>query len=252
MLGASVLVMESMVMGFALLLAMKDQSTLALVIGSLISLALFLSAALLKRRIGWIIASILQVAMAGYSFVVPALSIVAAIFILLWVCAIYFGRKGEAIKRELVAKRDAQQNALVSKERTLILIKPDGVRRGLVGEVIARIERKGYEITALRMMNANREILERHYAEHEGKPFYEPLIEFMMSGPIVAMIAEGERVIEGFRSLAGVTDPTVAAPGTIRGDLARQQATKVVQNIVHGSDSVESANREISIFFEGK
>jgi len=135
---------------------------------------------------------------------------------------------------------------------TLILIKPDGVRRGLVGEVIARIERKGYEITALRMMNANREILERHYAEHEGKPFYEPLIEFMMSGPIVAMIAEGERVIEGFRSLAGVTDPTVAAPGTIRGDLARQQSTKVVQNIVHGSDSVQSANREISIFFEGK
>ena len=252
MLGASVLVMESMVMGFALLLAMKDQSTLALVIGSLISLALFLSAALLKRRIGWIIASILQVAMAGYSFVVPALSIVAAIFILLWVCAIYFGRKGEAIKRELVAKRDGQQNALVSKERTLILIKPDGVRRGLVGEVIARIERKGYEITALRMMNADRAILERHYAEHEGKPFYEPLLEFMMSGPIVAMIAEGERVIEGFRSLAGVTDPTVAAPGTIRGDLARQQATKVVQNIVHGSDSVESANREISIFFEGK
>ena len=252
MLGASVLVMESMVMGFALLLAMKDQSTLALVIGSLISLALFLSATLLKRRIGWIIASLLQVAMAGYSFVVPALSIVAAIFILLWVCAIYFGRKGEAIKRELVAKRDGQQNALVSKERTLILIKPDGVRRGLVGEVIARIERKGYEITALRMMNADRAILERHYAEHEGKPFYEPLIEFMMSGPIVAMIAEGERVIEGFRSLAGVTDPTVAAPGTIRGDLARQQATKVVQNIVHGSDSVESANREISIFFEGK
>ena len=251
-LGASVLVMESMVMGFALLLAMKDQSTLALVIGSLISLALFLTAGLLKRRSGWIIASLLQMAMAGYSFVVPALSIVAAIFILLWVCAIYFGRKGEAIKRELVAKRDGQQNALVSKERTLILIKPDGVRRGLVGEVIARIERKGYEITALRMMNADRAILERHYAEHEGKPFYEPLLEFMMSGPIVAMIAEGERVIEGFRSLAGVTDPTVAAPGTIRGDLARQQATKVVQNIVHGSDSVESANREISIFFEGK
>jgi len=107
-LGASVLVMESMVMGFALLLAMKDQSTLALVIGSLISLALFLTAGLLKRRSGWIIASLLQVAMAGYSFVVPALSIIAAIFILLWGCAIYFGRKGEAIKRELVAKRDAQ------------------------------------------------------------------------------------------------------------------------------------------------
>lgn len=108
MLGAAVLVMESMVMGFALLLAMRDSSTTALIIGSLISLSLFLSAGLLKRRAGWIIASILQVAMAAYSVVVPSLSIVAAIFILLWVCAIYFGRKGEAIRRELVAKRDAQ------------------------------------------------------------------------------------------------------------------------------------------------
>ena len=140
----------------------------------------------------------------------------------------------------------------MSKERTLVLVKPDGVRRGLVGEVIARIERKGYEVSALRMLQADRAILELHYAEHEGKPFYEPLIDFMMSGPIVALIAEGERVIEGFRSLAGATDPTVAAPGTIRGDLARQQATKVVQNIVHGSDSIESAEREISIFFGGK
>jgi nucleoside-diphosphate kinase len=136
----------------------------------------------------------------------------------------------------------------VSSEKTLILIKPDGVRRGLVGEVISRIEKKGYSVTAL----ADRSILEKHYAEHDGKPFYEPLLEFMSSGPIVAMIAEGNRVIEGFRSLAGATDPTVAAPGTIRGDLARDQGTKVVQNIVHGSDSPESAAREIAIFFEGK
>lgn len=100
-------------------------------------------------------------------------------------------------------------------------------------------------------MNADRATLERHYAEHAGKPFFEPLVEFMLSGPIVAMIAEGNRVIEGFRSLAGATDPTVAAPGTIRGDLARDQGTKVVQNIVHGSDSVESAEREIEIFFGG-
>jgi nucleoside-diphosphate kinase len=139
----------------------------------------------------------------------------------------------------------------VSKERTLVLVKPDGVRRALVGEVIARIERKGYQVVALRMLQADRELLEKHYAEHQGKPFYEPLLEFMMSGPIVALIAEGERVIEGFRSLAGATDPTVAAPGTIRGDLARDQGTKVVQNIVHGSDSPESAAREIKIFFEG-
>jgi len=99
------------------------------------------------------------------------------------------------------------------------------------------------------MLSADRGILEAHYAEHKGKPFYEPLMEFMQSGPIVALIAEGQRVIEGFRSLAGATDPTAAAPGTIRGDLARDQGTKVVQNLVHGSDSVESAEREIKIFF---
>ena len=134
-------------------------------------------------------------------------------------------------------------------ERTLILVKPDGVARSLVGEVVSRIERKGYKVVGLKMMTPTREILAKHYAEHEGKPFYEPLIEFMLSGPIVAMIAQGNRVIEGFRKLAGTTDPTTAEPGTIRGDLARDQGTKVVQNIVHGSDSPESAAREIAIFF---
>ena len=137
----------------------------------------------------------------------------------------------------------------MSIEKTLVLVKPDGVARGLVGEVIARIEAKGYTIVSLRMLQADRALLEKHYAEHQGKPFFEPLVEFMMSGPIVAIVASGNRVIEGFRSLAGVTDPTVAAPGTIRGDLARDQGTKVVQNIVHGSDSPESAAREIEIFF---
>ena len=137
----------------------------------------------------------------------------------------------------------------MSTEKTLILVKPDGVARGLVGEVISRVEAKGYAIDSLRMLQADRALLEKHYAEHIGKPFYEPLVEFMMSGPIVAIVASGNRVIEGFRSLAGVTDPTVAAPGTIRGDLARDQGTRVVQNIVHGSDSPESAAREIQIFF---
>ena len=137
----------------------------------------------------------------------------------------------------------------MSTEKTLILVKPDGVARGLVGDVISRIESKGYSIDAVRMLKADRSLLEKHYAEHVGKPFYEPLVEFMMSGPIVAIVASGNRVIEGFRSLAGVTDPTLAAPGTIRGDLARDQGTKVVQNIVHGSDSPESAVREIEIFF---
>lgn len=137
-------------------------------------------------------------------------------------------------------------------EKTLILVKPDGVHRGLVGEIISRVERKGYAIDAVRMLQADRAILELHYAEHVGKPFYEPLVEFMMSGPIVAIVASGNRVIEGFRSIAGVTDPTIADPGTIRGDLARDQGTKVVQNLVHGSDSPESAAREIQIFFPSK
>lgn len=134
-------------------------------------------------------------------------------------------------------------------EKTLILVKPDGVRRGLVGEVISRIEAKGYSIENLRMLSADRNLLELHYAEHVEKPFYEPLLEFMMSGPIVAIVASGYRVIEGFRSLSGATDPTLAAPGTIRGDLGRDAGTKVVQNIVHGSDSHESALREIQFFF---
>ena len=134
-------------------------------------------------------------------------------------------------------------------ERTLVLIKPDGVKRNLVGQVLSRIEAKGYSLVAIKTMNAHRELLAKHYAEHEGKPFFEPLIEFMSSGPIVAVIAEGNRVVEGFRKLAGATDPTTAEPGTIRGDLAADAGTKVVQNIVHGSDSVDSANREIEIFF---
>ncbi len=140
----------------------------------------------------------------------------------------------------------------LEQEKTLILIKPDGLRRGLVGEVISRVEKKGYIIESLRLLQADRYMLERHYAEHEGEPFYEPLVEFMASGPIVAMVASGNHVIEGFRALAGATDPTVAAAGTIRGDLARDQGTKVVQNIVHGSDSPESAAREINIFFPTK
>ena len=134
-------------------------------------------------------------------------------------------------------------------QATLVLIKPDGVKRNLVGEIISRCEAKGYKVTDLKMVAPNRELLEQHYAEHEGKPFYEPLLEFMLSGPTVAIRLEGERVIEGFRSLAGATDPTTAAPGTIRGDLGRDWGTKVIQNLVHGSDSEESAKRELAIWF---
>jgi nucleoside-diphosphate kinase len=134
-------------------------------------------------------------------------------------------------------------------ERTLVLVKPDGVRRGLTGEVLRRIEAKGYTLVRLELRHATRELLAEHYAEHAGKPFYEPLVEFMLSGPVAAMVVEGERVIEGFRSLAGATDPTVAAPGTIRGDLGRDWGLKVQQNLVHGSDSPESAEREIAIWY---
>ncbi|WP_394161715.1 nucleoside-diphosphate kinase [Galactobacter valiniphilus] len=137
----------------------------------------------------------------------------------------------------------------MSLERTLVLVKPDGVKRHLTGEILSRIERKGYDIVELKQLTASRELLEQHYAEHVGKPFYEPLVEFMMSGPVVAVVLEGNRVIEGFRSLAGTTEPTLAAPGTIRGDLGRDWGLKVQQNLVHGSDSPESAAREIGIWF---
>lgn len=135
------------------------------------------------------------------------------------------------------------------KEQTLVLVKPDGVARQLTGEIISRIEQKGYVVTGVKMLTPTIEQLAAHYAEHEGKPFYAPLIEFMSSGPVVAIRAEGDRVIEGFRSLAGATDPTTAAPGTIRGDLGRDWGEKVQKNLVHGSDSVESANRELGIWF---
>jgi nucleoside-diphosphate kinase len=134
-------------------------------------------------------------------------------------------------------------------ESTLVLIKPDGVARNLIGEIISRIEAKGYVVADIKALTPSRELLVKHYAEHEGKPFFEPLVEFMGSGRVVAMRVEGHRVIEGFRSLSGATDPTVAAPGTIRGDLGRDWGLKVQQNLVHGSDSVESATRELALWF---
>jgi nucleoside-diphosphate kinase len=137
----------------------------------------------------------------------------------------------------------------VSTERTLILVKPDGVARGLAGEVVRRVEAKGYRLVAVELRSATPELLAEHYAEHVGKPFYDPLVAFMLSGPVLAVVAEGQRVIEGFRSLAGGTEPTAAAPGTIRGDLGRDWGLSVVQNIVHGSDSPESAAREVDLWF---
>ncbi|WP_028049209.1 nucleoside-diphosphate kinase [Cellulomonas sp. URHD0024] len=134
-------------------------------------------------------------------------------------------------------------------QRTLVLVKPDGVRRGLTGEILRRIEAKGYTLVAVELREASPELLAEHYAEHAGKPFLTPLVDFMRSGPLLAVVVEGHRAIEGFRSLAGATDPTVAAPGTIRGDLARDWGLKVIQNLVHGSDSPESAAREVALWF---
>ncbi len=134
-------------------------------------------------------------------------------------------------------------------EETLVIVKPDGVARNLTGEILRRIEAKGYQIVDMRMLQPSRELLAAHYAEHEGKPFYDPLIEFMESGQVVVVRVAGNRVIEGFRSLAGTTDPTAAAPGTIRGDLGRDWGVAVQQNLVHGSDAPESAARELALWF---
>ncbi|MDS1271115.1 nucleoside-diphosphate kinase [Lipingzhangella sp. LS1_29] len=130
-------------------------------------------------------------------------------------------------------------------ERTLVLIKPDGVRRNIIGDVISRIERKGLSIVAMDMRTLSEETARTHYEEHASRPFYTSLVEFITGGPLVAMVVEGERAVEAIRSLAGATDPVSAAPGTIRGDYALQ----VQENIVHGSDSTYSAEREIKLFF---
>lgn len=134
-------------------------------------------------------------------------------------------------------------------EQTLVLVKPDGVARNLTGEILRRIEQKGYQLLDIRMLHADRELLSAHYAEHEGKPFYEPLIQFMESGPVVAARVSGHAVIAGFRTMMGATNPTEAAPGSIRGDLGRDWGLSVQQNLVHGSDSVESAERELALWF---
>ena len=130
-------------------------------------------------------------------------------------------------------------------ERTLILVKPDAFARSLTGEIIARFERKGLRLAALKQMTMERELAARHYAEHEGKPFYGELVSFITSGPLVAMVLEGESAVEAARQLIGATNPLEAAPGSIRGDFA----IEVGQNMVHGSDAPESAVREVALFF---
>jgi len=131
-------------------------------------------------------------------------------------------------------------------ERTLVLIKPDAMQRGLAGEVIARLERRGLRIVAMRMLHMDEALARRHYAEHEGKPFLEGLVRYITACPIIAAVLEGTRAVEMVRQAVGATDPGKAAPGTIRGDLGLE----IGRNLVHGSDSLESADREIRLFFE--
>lgn len=135
-------------------------------------------------------------------------------------------------------------------ERTLILVKPDGVERNLTGQILARFERKGYRLAQLKMLVPSEALLGDHYAEHLGKPFYQPLVDYMASGPVVAAVFEGQGVIEGARTLMGSSNPTTAAPGTIRGDFARDWGESVQKNLVHGSDSALSAQREIALWFD--
>jgi len=129
--------------------------------------------------------------------------------------------------------------------KTFFMIKPDGVRRNLAGEVISRVEEKGFEITKIKMMMISKSLAEEHYGEHKDKPFFNDLVEFITSGPVVAMQVEGENVVAQIRNLMGVTNPSDATPGSIRGDLA----TELDQNVVHGSDSDTSAERELNLFF---
>jgi nucleoside-diphosphate kinase len=133
----------------------------------------------------------------------------------------------------------------VSVERTFIMVKPNGVARGLVGEVIARFERRGFTLCAMKAMRISRDLAEQHYAEHAAKPFFEPLVAFVTSGPVVAMVWEGREAISVARAMMGVTDSAQAAPGTIRGDFSLSKE----ENVVHGSDGPESAAREIALFF---
>ena len=130
-------------------------------------------------------------------------------------------------------------------ERTLVLIKPDAMQRGLAGEIVARLERRGLRIAAMRLFQMDETLARRHYAEHEGKPFYEGLISFITSCPIIAAVFEGTNAVEVVRKTMGTTNPAAAEPGTIRGDLALETG----RNLIHGSDSLESAQREIALFF---
>ena len=173
--------------------------------------------------LGWLV----QVLTWASALLVPAMLGVAVVFTALWVLLLVQGTKVDRIVAE--QERDAAASPCpplttagpVTTERSLVLVKPDGFARGLTGEVLRRVEAKGYRLVALQVLTPDRDRLHSHYAEHQGKSFYEPLCEFMSSGPVAAAVIEGDRCVEGFRALAGATDPTNALPGTIRGDSGR-------------------------------
>ncbi len=131
-------------------------------------------------------------------------------------------------------------------ERTFVMIKPDGVQRRLIGEIISRLEKKGLKIVAMKMLNISKDLAERHYAEHKEKPFFQSLVDYITSGPVVAMVVEGKNAVKVVRTLVGATNPQEALPGTIRGDFGMD----IGRNVIHASDSLESAEREISLFFK--
>ncbi|GAB6935562.1 MAG: nucleoside-diphosphate kinase [Calditerricola sp.] len=133
-------------------------------------------------------------------------------------------------------------------QRTFLMVKPDGVQRNLIGEIVSRFERKGFQLVAAKLMMVSRELAEKHYAEHKDKPFFEELVNFLTSGPVFAMVWQGENIIEVARAMMGKTNPAQAAPGTIRGDFG----VSIGMNVIHGSDSPESAEREIALWFDEK
>ncbi len=137
---------------------------------------------------------------------------------------------------------------VIGMERTFVMIKPDGVQRGLIGEVISRLERKGLKIVAMKMLWIQEETAREHYAEHSEKPFFQALVDYITSGPVVAMVVEGKEAVKVVRTLVGATNPVEASPGTIRGDFGMD----IGRNVVHASDSLESAEREISLFFDAE
>jgi nucleoside-diphosphate kinase len=146
----------------------------------------------------------------------------------------------------LILLKHGTLNACMAIERTFAMVKPDGVRRGLVGEIVSRLEKKGFKIVNLQMMTASKALVEEHYGEHKGKPFFDGLVSFLSGGPVVAMCVEGENVIAEWRRMMGATRPWESAPGTIR----FEYATTVDENVAHGSDSAESAARELGIWFK--